>query len=63
MPYCRSCKKQIVWIRTAKNNKIMPCNPDLVTVTTAKGETVRGYVSHYATCSDADRFRGKGEYK
>ena len=42
---CRGCGAQIWWVKT-KNDKNVPCNED--------GS------SHFSSCPQADKFRGKG---
>lgn len=53
---CRLCGAAIVWIRTAAD-KAMPCDPPMLTVVTDAGLTVRGRVSHFATCPRAGEAR------
>ncbi len=58
MPECRACGKEIVWV-TTKNGKQMPLNPPILNVVTEGCETIKGRISHYATCKQADEWRGK----
>jgi hypothetical protein len=71
MSVCRSCGAPIVWAVSAKSGKRMPLdarpvlngNLDLDadgTVTVVEPDpTLKGYVSHHATCPDADDWRKK----
>lgn len=62
MSKCRSCNAEIIWIET-KSGKMMPCDPTPL----ADGEGVLGkvvddgsgtlYISHFATCPEADSWR------
>lgn len=76
--FCRSCGKQIMWIKTTAG-KSMPVDPTVRPywpadgaagkIVTSQGEVVScnfdgprdavqfGYISHFATCPAADRFR------
>jgi hypothetical protein len=56
---CRGCGESIDWVKTT-NGKPMPVDTEYVTVVTDKGEVVKGRVSHFATCAQADRFRKRG---
>lgn len=58
MPQCRSCQAEIVWIKTS-SGKPMPCDPKLITVVTDEGVTVKGRLSHFATCPNAGQHRKK----
>lgn len=56
---CPACGEMIGFITTTKGAQ-MPINADKkVTVITLFGETVTGFIPHWATCSEADRFRKK----
>ncbi len=79
---CRSCGRQIMWIKT-KAGKNMPCDPEIITYKAAAGGRERivttngevrsaelvesgtpgadgfGYISHFATCTNAGRHRRK----
>jgi hypothetical protein len=64
MPVCKSCGETIIWVEMASGKK-MPLNPLLYTVVTMDpgtgcGQVVQGRKPHWATCSGADSFRGKG---
>ena len=58
MAICRGCKEEILWVKTAFG-KDMPCNPDKVNIITEAGTVAQGWVSHFATCKDAKKFRNK----
>ena len=55
---CRGCGVYIEWIKT-ENGKNMPVDPAEITIITAKGKVVKGFIPHWATCSDAEDFRNK----
>lgn len=61
---CKSCGRDIHFIKM-QSGKFMPCDPEHqdVTLITVMGESkrLRGYVSHYQTCNDPDRFRKGGK--
>ena len=61
MPNCSKCGREIEWLETEsrgdKPSKRMPLDPAVVQIVTDEGKTVRGRVSHYATCPDAAQFR------
>lgn len=56
MPRCKTCKASIIWMKT-KVGKNMPVNFDDEIKTETEFDPKR-MVSHYATCPDADKFRG-----
>ena len=56
MSRCKSCNKEIIWIKM-KSGKAMPCDMDKVIVVTEDGDTVTGYISHFATCPNANQHR------
>ena len=78
MSKCKSCGREIIWIRTFSGKK-MPCDPEKIQFhagegrdlfVTSGGAVVHGtraeageerchvgYISHFATCPDADKFR------
>jgi hypothetical protein len=60
MAECRSCGKEIVWVRT-ENNKMMPCDIDAEIITEKDGERLVVLKPHWASCKDADQWRKKGE--
>ena len=55
---CRgeNCRRPIKWIFT-KARKWVPVDPKEVTIVTAEGEYLKGWIPHYATCPDAAEFR------
>lgn len=56
---CRSCDAQIVWMKT-ESGRNMPVDVDSV----SEGDEVfdpSEHVSHFSTCPDADKFRGRGK--
>jgi len=55
---CQGCGIYIEWIKT-KAGKNMPVDPAGVTVITADGRTVRGFIPHWATCPKANQFKNK----
>jgi hypothetical protein len=57
---CRGCGVYIEWVKT-KSGKNMPVDPELVTIITKEGEVVRGYIPHWSTCPEANKFRKKGK--
>jgi len=50
------CGVYIEWVKT-KAGKSMPVDPAGVTIVTKEGETVRGYIPHWATCPKAKLFK------
>lgn len=56
MPKCKSCQKEIVWIKM-DSSKAMPCDPERMAVVTDEGKMVRGRVPHWGTCPNANEFR------
>ena len=59
---CKKCGIYIEWIKT-ENNKDMPVDPNLITIITLEGKTIKGYIPHWATCEFADYFRKNGNGK
>jgi hypothetical protein len=59
---CKSCGAALVWIKT-EAGRLMPCDPNLVTVVTEDGRTVRGRIPHWSTCPQADQHRKPREAK
>lgn len=57
MTKCKGCGREIQWIVTKKNNKAAPFDMQPHTITTPEGETHTGFISHFATCPVAQRFR------
>ena len=56
MKYCKSCGKEIVFLKT-KNGKIIPINADTIQGKETVYDHKIGHVSHFATCKDASKFR------
>ncbi len=54
---CRSCGAEVVWIYGATRRMI--CDPKVITIVTDTGEILKGRISHFATCPDADKWRKK----
>ena len=73
---CRSCQALVLWITLEPRNKPHPVNPvpvegGSIRVTLEGGKRIgrvlpygaregKLYVSHFATCPDADDWRGTG---
>ena len=57
MTRCKSCGKPIVFIRSARTGKAIPCNPDKYRLVNDEGQVVEGRQTHFETCPDADRWR------
>ena len=55
---CKSCNTEIVWLKT-KNGKNMPVNADTIQGKETIYDHVKGHISHFSTCKDADKFRSK----
>lgn len=58
---CQSCGAPIKFVRTV-SGRWVPLDPEVVNCMTDKGhpglyEPVKGFVSHFATCPDADKYR------
>jgi hypothetical protein len=51
---CKSCRAPIKW--QSLNGRWHPCDPARVTIV-AEDRTISGYVSHFATCPNADTHR------
>ena len=56
MKNCKSCGKEIVFLKT-KNGKIIPVNADTIQGKETVYDHKIGHVSHFATCKDASKFR------
>lgn len=54
---CRSCGAPILWIKTVPNKRMMPCDPQLFTLVTKEGLTVKGYRPHWASCPEGEKLR------
>ena len=66
MPVCKGCQEIIKFVEMESGMR-MPVNSKPVSIVvvddqTGKGEIVRGFMSHFATCPNADKFR-KGKKK
>ena len=68
MAECNSCGKEITWIKLRPMMKPHPMNPipskvivlsDLSSDGNPVGKLVDGYVSHFATCPQADEWRNR----
>jgi hypothetical protein len=57
MSKCKGCQAEIVWIKTV-NGKNMPCNAEKITIVTEEGQTVVGYIPHWATCPQYTKCKG-----
>ena len=57
---CKLCGKPIIFV-SMSSGRLMPCDADseTTTISVATGETLRGFIPHWATCPDADKFRKK----
>jgi hypothetical protein len=55
---CKKCGVYIEWIKT-ENGKLMPVDPELKTIVTKEGKTVRGYITHWSTCPNVNEFKKK----
>lgn len=53
---CKSCKSPIRWIMMS-TGRSMPVNPEFVTVVTEAGTVIKGHISHFATCPNAQEHR------
>lgn len=69
MKKCKSCKAEIVWVRT-RAGKAMPCDPILHdyedgAIVTENGDVRSdgglGYRPHWASCPSADAHRNQGK--
>lgn len=47
---CKFCGEPVYWI-TMRSGKRQPVNTKVIQIVTANGATIRGYVSHHATCA------------
>ncbi len=66
MAECRSCQAEVKWIKLRPMMKPHPVDPtptkvivlgDVSSGGNPVGKTVDGYVSHFATCPQADEWR------
>lgn len=58
MSECRSCGEEIVWLKT-DNGKNIPVDAETVVDKEATIFDSDQMISHFATCKDADKWRGK----
>ena len=56
MKNCKSCGKEIVFLKT-RNGKIIPINADTMQGKETVYDHKIGHVSHFTTCKDASKFR------
>lgn len=56
MAECRSCGEEIVFLKTS-TGKSIPVNADTVTEGDTQFEARAGHVSHFATCTEPDKWR------
>ena len=56
MATCKGCGAEIIWIKTPAG-KLMPCDAQKITIITEQGQTVSGYIPHWATCSKSKTFK------
>ena len=56
MKNCKSCGKEIVFLKT-KNGKIIPVNADTIQGKETVYDHKVGHMSHFATCPEANKFR------
>ena len=63
---CKGCGAKVRWVKTANGNR-MPLDLEPVATNVMvefMGSFVlapKAFVSHFATCPQADKFRGKGK--
>ncbi len=64
--YCRSCAKQIIWVKMEKTDHLMPIDADSIRLSLVvsdnlkKGAVRKTGISHFSTCEKADHHRNKG---
>jgi hypothetical protein len=56
MANCAGCGAEIEFVKTPTGN-LIPVDLKYIMVITDEGKAVRGRISHFATCPQADRFR------
>ena len=56
MPICKSCGKEIQFIKI-KSGKSMPTDMTRLNLVTSDGDVVFGYRPHWVTCDDPTRFK------
>ena len=60
---CKGCGADIVWLETIAGRK-MPVDPErktYVRITTIGAAVETGYVPHWGTCPEADKFKKGGK--
>lgn len=57
---CRSCQAEIFWIQT-EAGRMMPCDPQVLTVITEEGRSVKGRITHFATCPQSKEWSRRNE--
>ena len=58
---CKSCGKEIIWIKMYGSGKKMPVDAEPVAWDDdPEADIVSAYRSHFATCPDADKHRKRG---
>jgi len=55
---CFGCGEPIGFVKSIKG-KMVPVNPELITLITENGYFNKGYVPHYMTCSNNEDFKNK----
>ena len=55
---CKGCGVEVVWITTEKGKKMI-CEAKPITVITAAGTLVTGWVPHWGNCPYSDQFRNR----
>jgi len=53
---CRSCGKEIVWLKT-KSGKVMPIDKDTIQGKETIYDHTKGHISHFATCPQSNQWR------
>lgn len=56
---CKSCGMAIVFMRDERKNKSHPCDPKRRKILGVDGQFHEGRESHFASCPDAEWWRGK----
>jgi len=54
---CDTCRRPVIFIRNPQTRRAQICDVELQTVILESGEAVKGHVSHWATCPDADAWK------
>tara|TARA_Y100000310_G_scaffold132287_1_gene131338 strand:- start:333 stop:548 length:216 start_codon:yes stop_codon:yes gene_type:complete len=64
--YCKSCSKEIVWVKMEGTGHLMPINADSIKISVVlndsetKGAIRKTGITHFSTCPKADHHRKKG---